>query len=151
MPYGFYAVTTNDGDEVNAMVANWVTQSSFSPRQLTLAIQHYCYSYGLMHKGRVFAVNIFHQDNFEAMRPFTKARSKSPDKMETATFTPAPETGCPVLEGAAAFIECKIVAILDTGGDHHLIVGEVINAGVNQELEASEALTLPHIGWSYAG
>ncbi len=104
-----------------------------------------------MQKGRVFALNIFHEDNFEAMQPFTKGRSKAPDKMENAEYEAAPETGCPILQGAAAYIECKIVAILDTGGDHHLIVGEVVNAGVNNEFGADETLTLPSIGWSYAG
>ena len=83
--------------------------------------------------------------------PFTKARAKRPDKMETASYTPAPETGAPVLAGAAAFIECKVTQIVDVGGDHDLLVGEVINAGILKEGAVEDTLTLPHVGWSYAG
>jgi flavin reductase (DIM6/NTAB) family NADH-FMN oxidoreductase RutF len=36
MPYGFYAITSKSGDDVNGMVANWVTQVSFEPRLLAL-------------------------------------------------------------------------------------------------------------------
>ena len=44
MPYGFYAFTTNNGDDVNAMVVNWVSQMSYAPRLLAVGIQKSCYS-----------------------------------------------------------------------------------------------------------
>jgi flavin reductase (DIM6/NTAB) family NADH-FMN oxidoreductase RutF len=44
MPYGFYSITSKNGDEVNAMVANWVMQSSFSPRMVTMALAKKAYS-----------------------------------------------------------------------------------------------------------
>jgi flavin reductase (DIM6/NTAB) family NADH-FMN oxidoreductase RutF len=71
--------------------------------------------------------------------------------MADATFEAAPETGCPVLEGAAAVIECEVVEIIDAGGDHDIVVGELINAQVFKEGEVGETLTLPYLGWSYAG
>ena len=39
MPYGFYAFTTKNGDDVNAMVINWVSQMSYEPRLLAVGIQ----------------------------------------------------------------------------------------------------------------
>ena len=36
MPYGFYSFTTKSGDDVNAMVANWVSQMSYEPRLLAV-------------------------------------------------------------------------------------------------------------------
>lgn len=51
MPYGFYSITSRRGDEVNAMVANWITQSSFEPQLVTLALQKTSYSYGLITEG----------------------------------------------------------------------------------------------------
>lgn len=83
--------------------------------------------------------------------PFTKGRSKNPDKMNDATYSPAPKTGCPILEGAAAYIECNVVDIHDVGGDHVIVVGEAVGAGVMKEAEVGDMMTLPHIGWSYAG
>ncbi len=151
MPYGFYSITSKADDDHNAMVANWITQISFEPRQLALGLQKTCYTHGLIEKGGVFALNIFRKEDQELIKPFTKGRAKNPDKMKQASFTPAPETGCPVLEGSAAYLECRLVRIIDIGGDHDIVVGEIVGAGVTKSGEVSETLTLPHLGWSYAG
>ena len=151
MPYGFYSITSKAEDNVNAMVANWVTQVSFEPRLLAIGLQKTCYTHELIEKGGVFAVNIFRKEDVETIKPFTKSRAKNPDKMNEASFEPAPETGCPILDGAAAYIECRVVRIVDTGGDHDIVVGEVVAAGVYKPGDASEMLSLPDLGWSYAG
>jgi ferric-chelate reductase [NAD(P)H] len=151
MPYGFYSITSKSGDDVNAMVANWITQASFEPRRITLALQKTSFTHGLVEQGRVFAVNIFREEDADYIMPFTKGRAKNPDKMTDASYEAAPETGCPVLEGAAGVIECKVADIIDIGGDHDLIVGEVVGAQILKEGEAGDSLTLPDLGWSYAG
>jgi flavin reductase (DIM6/NTAB) family NADH-FMN oxidoreductase RutF len=151
MPYGFYAITSRSGDDVNAMVANWLTQVSFEPRLLALGLQKTCTTHGLVEKGGVFAVNIFRKEDAGAVKPFTKGRAKNPDKMVAASYELAPETGCPVLEGSSAYLECKVAKIVDAGGDHDIVVGEVVGAGVSAPGEAGEMLTLPDLGWSYAG
>lgn len=151
LPYGFYSITSRDGDEVNAMVANWVMQASFTPRIIALGLAKNAYSHGLISKGRAFAVNIFNKADQEAMMPFSKSREKRPDKMDNATYTAAPVTGCPVLEGASAYVECEVTAIIDTGGDHNLVIAEVVGGDILQPGGVTDTLTLPHLGWSYAG
>lgn len=151
MPYGFYSITSCTEDDANAMVANWVTQASFEPRLIALGLQKTCYTHGLIEKGGSFAINIFAQEDSEAIMPFTKGRSKEPDKMEEAEYSEAPETGCPVLEGAAAYVECRVIEVVDVGGDHDIVVGEVVGGDVMKDIEATDALTLTKLGWSYAG
>jgi flavin reductase (DIM6/NTAB) family NADH-FMN oxidoreductase RutF len=151
IPYGFYAITTRSGDDVNAMTANWVMQTSFEPRQVALGLQKTSYTYGLIEQGRVFAVNIFLKDGADALTPFTKSRSKNPDKMKGAQYSQGPETGSPILTAAAAYFECRVVRIVDTGGDHDIIVGKVVGAGISIPGRAGDTLTLTDLGWSYAG
>ena len=151
MRYGFYSITSCTDDDVNAMVANWVTQASFEPRLIAMGLQKTCYTHGLIENGGSFAVNIFKEEDSEALMPFTKGRSKAPDKMEDAQFTRAPETGCPVLEGAAAYVECRVVDLIDVGGDHDILVGEVVGGDVMKEADTEEILALSDLGWSYAG
>lgn len=151
MPYGFYAVTSHHKDDVNIMVANWITQASFEPRLVAFGLQKTSYTYGLVENGRVFAVNILHAEDEEVIKAFTKSREKNPDKVAEAEFTPGPETGCPVLEDAIAYFEVRVRQIVDTGGDHNVVIGEVIGAGVREEAEPDEVLTLPDLGWNYAG
>lgn len=151
MPYGFYSLTSRNKDDVNAMVANWITQASFEPRLLVICLQKSSYTHKVIEDGGVFAINIFKKENQDRMMPFTKGRSKRPDKMNEARYSEAPETGCPILEGASAYIECKLVRMIDIGGDHDIVVGRAIGAGVLEEISIGEALTLPDLGWSYAG
>ena len=151
MPYGFYAFTTNNGDDVNAMVVNWVTQMSYAPRLLAVGIQKSCYSRGLLAVGGVFGLNIFLQTDSDAIMGITSGRAKKPEKMAEANYSAAPETGVPVLAGAAAYIECKISRIVDVGGDHDIVVGEAIHAEVMKEGAPPDVLSLTQLGWSYAG
>lgn len=151
MRYGFYSLTSRSGDDVNAMVANWITQASFEPRLIAIGLQKGCYTYGLIEQGGVFAINLFKKEDAEAIKPYTKSRAKRPDKMDNVQYTLAPQTGCPILEGAAAYVECRLQQVIDIGGDHDLVVGEVIGGGVLKEAETADILTLTDLGWSYAG
>lgn len=151
MHYGFYSVTSRNGDDVNAMVTNWITQASFEPRLIAFCLQKTSYSHGVIEKGGVFAVNIFRQEDQEAIMPYTKGRAKKPEKMAGAAYTEAPVTGCPILEGAAAYLEVKVVRIVDIGGDHDVVIGEPVGAGVLKQAKPDEVLSLPYLGWSYAG
>ncbi len=151
MPYGFYAISSRNNDDVNVMVANWITQASFEPRLVAIGLQKSSYTHGVISEGGVFAINIFRKEDQDALMPFTKGRSKNPDKMKSANYTEAPETGCPILEGAAAYLEFKVADLIDVGGDHDILVGEVIGAGILKEAKTGDILTLPDLGWSYAG
>ena len=151
MPYGFYAFTTKNGDDLNAMVVNWVSQVSFTPRLIAVGLSKTAYSHDVVKEGQVFGLNLFLTEDKEAIMGVTKGRGKNPDKMKEAVYTTAPETGVPVLDGAAAYIECKVTQIIDIGGDHDIVVGEAIHADVAKEGEPADVLSLVAIGWSYAG
>lgn len=151
MPYGFYSITTRNGDDVNAMVGNWLTQVSFEPRLLLFGLSKTAVTYGIIAEGGVFAVNIFNKEDSDHIKHFTKSRAKKPEKLTATAWTAAPTTGCPVLEGAAAVIECRVRELIDVGGDHDLLVGEVVNAVLLKPGDVNTSLTLPHMGWNYAG
>lgn len=151
IPYGFYAVTSRDGDNRNAMVLNWFSQMSFEPQHVVIGLQNTAYTMGLVKKSNQFVVNIYNKADEEAIKPFTKSREKNPEKFLSAKFSDGPVTGVPVLDEAAAYLECEVVEIVDTGSGHSAVVAKVVGAGVNKEMKVDETLTLPDLGWSYAG
>jgi flavin reductase (DIM6/NTAB) family NADH-FMN oxidoreductase RutF len=151
LPYVFCGITSRGDDVVNAMVATWITQVSFEPRLVALGLQKTSYTHGLVKQSGVFALNLFRKEDQEILMPLCKSRAKFANKMNEVSYTAAPETGCPVLTGAAAYVEFKVAQIIDIGGDHDIVIGEPVGAGVLQETEAGDVLTLPHLGWSYAG
>lgn len=152
IPYGFYAITSNDGQgELNIMVANWLSQVSFTPRLVALGLAKSAFSHELIERGRVFGVNIFRKEDDRLIKYYTKSRTRNPDKLSAAPYSLSPEIGVPVVEGAAANLELRVTEILDVGGDHDVVIGEVVGAQVFKPGDCAETLTLPHLGWSYAG
>jgi flavin reductase (DIM6/NTAB) family NADH-FMN oxidoreductase RutF len=151
IPYGFYSITTRDGDDRNVMVANWLTQVSFEPQHLALGIQTTSYSFGLMKKSGKLLVNIFAAEDEEVVKQFTKSREKDPEKFLKVHYSDAPVTGLPLLDEAAAYLECEIVELYDTDAGHHVVIARVVGGGVLKAIETVDVLTLPGIGWNYAG
>lgn len=154
MPYGIYILTTHHEDDDNAMVANWITQVSFTPRLISAGIQTTSYSYGLIEASRVFTINMFRKDDGDKLRPFYRSRKSHPEKMQEATYTAAPKTGCPIVEGAAAYIEVEVKDIIDVGGDHNLVIGTPINGTVVKRPRldgAQDIYTLVDANMNYSG
>ena len=53
--YGLHAVTTAHGGEVAMMTANFVTQSSFTPPHVAVAVEVDSHTHRLIEAGRAFA------------------------------------------------------------------------------------------------
>ena len=151
IPYGVYLVTSRDGDDRNVMVLNWLTQVSFEPQHIVIGLQNTSYTMGLIEKSKKFGVNLFHSDDADIIKKFTKSREKAPDKFDKANYSDGPATGVPVLDEAAAYLECEVVEIVDTGAGHSAVVAKVVGGDVKKELDVNDTLTLPKLGWSYAG
>lgn len=150
IPYGFYAVTSRDGDDRNVMVLNWFSQVSFEPHHIIIGLQNSAYTMGLVEKSNKFVVNIFRKEDAEVIKQFTKSRKKDPEKFENANYSDGTVTGVPVLDEAAAYLECEVVEIFDTDAGHSVVIAKVVGGGVSKEGEATDTLTLPDLGWSYA-
>ncbi|PYT02336.1 MAG: flavin reductase [Acidobacteria bacterium] len=76
-------------------------------------------------EGSHFAVNILAQDQEHLSRRFA---SKDLDRFNGAGYREG-VSGAPLLEGALAYIECRVVHVYP-GGDHTIVVGEVESTSV---------------------
>jgi flavin reductase (DIM6/NTAB) family NADH-FMN oxidoreductase RutF len=52
-----------------------------------------------------------------------------------------------VIKESPAYWECRVVGVLEQG-DHHVFLGEVVEAGVNSE---TPTLLMRDTGWNYGG
>src|SRR3989449_10964972 len=57
-PYGLYAVTVKHGGEEHGMTANWVTQASFDPPMVVVAVENTSKTIGMIRDAHHFAVNV---------------------------------------------------------------------------------------------
>jgi len=84
----------------------------------------------------------------DVIRPLLKSYRDNPKKLQRIPYTLG-VSGAPIVQGAPAFFECKVVHAFDPGGDHTLFVGEVIEVGL--EKEVAQTLTLKDVGLKYGG
>lgn len=145
--YGLYAVTAKHGDEMSVMTANWMTQSSFTPPMVALAVESDSHSRRVIKASGAFTVNVYEADQREIAGKFGRTWVKHPEKLEGIAWRPGPMTGSPILEIALGWVECKVVGSLPSG-DHVLYVAEVVEVGLNRE---GAPLTLKEAGFKYAG
>lgn len=120
---GIYVVTSKRGKTINGMIASWISQVSFSPPLIMVAIKQGRYSHSMIEDGQVFAVNILGKQHKRLVAIF-----KRQDR-ETKTLMNIPhdakQTGAPVMNDALAYLDCKLVSKV-TAGDHTLFIGEVV-------------------------
>lgn len=146
-PYGLYAVTVaSDGDE-HGMTANWLTQAAFEPPMVAVAIENTSKTIGMIRDSHHFAINVLLKGQRDLAGKLGRTSDQAPHKLKGIKTKPAPVSGAPVLADCLGWVECRVVATLPAG-DHTLVLGEVVAAGVEHE---GEALTLEEAGFKYSG
>jgi len=145
-PYGLYAVTVAHGGEEHGMTANWVTQASFDPPMLAVAIENRSKTIGMIRDARRFAVNLLQHTQRDLAAKLGRTSDQAPQKLKGLKTKPVGST--PVLADALGWLVCRLVATLPAG-DHTLVLGEVVEAGL--EHQDAHALTLEATGFSYGG
>src|SRR5216110_1616871 len=147
-PYGLYALTVKHDGEEHGMTANWVTQASFEPPMVAVAVENSSKTIGMIRDAHHFAVNVYQQGQRDLAGKLGRTSEQAPNKLKGIKTKPAPVSGAPILADALGWVECRVVATLPSG-DHTLVLGEVLEAGV--EHDAAQPLTLQEAGLTYAG
>jgi flavorubredoxin/flavin reductase (DIM6/NTAB) family NADH-FMN oxidoreductase RutF len=124
-------VTAKQGELTGAMLADWVSQATFSPPGLTIAVAKDRAIESLMHAGDKFVVNILAQGkHLGLMKHFLKPFGPAEDRF-AGVQTEEAENGCPILSDALAYVECTVENRMECG-DHWLVYGVVSNGKVLQ-------------------
>jgi flavin reductase (DIM6/NTAB) family NADH-FMN oxidoreductase RutF len=147
IPHGLYIVTTGAGDNAHGFTATWLTQASFKPPLVMLAVRRDSFAHAAMSQNKHFAVNYLDKDSRAIAEAFFKPPRAENGKFGIHGFSPAPETGSPVLDAALGWLDCKRIHTFEHG-DHSIMVGEVLEASV---LKPGEPLVLGDTAWKYGG
>ena len=144
--YGLYVVGTQHGLQKHAVMVNWLTQASFDPPLIALALMKDALSTEMVAASGDFSVNIPAADQLEFARSFIKRRPHEGNHVGDYEFY-TKTTGCPIFRDSLAFVECKVVATVDHG-DHLIFVAEVVDAGIHRD---GDPLVLRGTKMHYAG
>ena len=146
IPHGVFIIGVAHDGQLNAFTGTWLTQASFAPPLVVLGVKKDTISYRMIEQGRVFSVNVLGKDQKSIAEHFVKPASVAGEKLAGVKHRRG-STGAPILDEAIAHFECRVREIA-SGGDHAVVIGEVVDAGVRQD---AEALTLKDTGWQYGG
>ncbi|CAN1213398.1 diflavin flavoprotein [Tumidithrix helvetica PCC 7403] len=122
-------VTVAKGDLSTAMLASWISQATFNPPGLTVAVAKERAIESFMHEGDRFVVNILEQGK-QVQKQFMKKYAPGEDRFVDVAHEPA-SNGAPILKDALAYLECRVAQRMECG-DHWLVYGVIENGKVMQ-------------------
>jgi len=129
IPYGLYVLTAEDDDgEVAAATVNWVTQASFEPPLVVVGVKGDSGAHALLKKTGHFALNVLGKAHNDLAFTFFKPADKQGETISGQPYRRG-STGAPILTELPAYVECKVVEVVEKG-DHSVVIGEVVDAGV---------------------
>ena len=146
LSYGLCVATSYSDAGPAAGTINWISQSSFDPPLVMVAIKLDTGLHRAVFDSRVFAIHIVGKSQRNLATSFFRGGQPTEGKLNGYEMTTG-QTGVPLLLATPAWFECRVKHEV-RGGDHTIFVGEVVDAGIRSD---EEALTLRETGFAYGG
>lgn len=146
IPHGVFICGVADGEVVNGFTASWVTQGSFEPPLVVMAVRADSTSNAIIQRTGRFSLNVLAADQKDLAAVFFKPQKGIGGRFDAAPYSLG-ELGLPILNDALGGVECELVGQV-AHGDHTVFVGEVKTAQLNRD---GAALELSATGWTYGG
>lgn len=137
---GVTIVTARAGDRVHGMTVSAFTEVSLDPPLVLVCADKSSNTHLLIAEGRVFAVNILAREQ-QALSDLFASKKDEHRRFDDLDYAGG-ATGAPLIAGALAALDCRVVAEHDAG-DHVIYVGEV------QEVRRSDREPLVHYARGY--
>ncbi|MGH8736443.1 MAG: flavin reductase family protein [Burkholderiales bacterium] len=144
---GVYVLTSRSGERYGAATVTWVSQVSFKPPLVMAAVRRDCNVYACLAESGCAVLHVVGERQQElALRFFHPTRAEG-ETINGERFA-AGTTAAPVLAALPAHVECRVAQILDSGGDHALVILEVVEAACREQVRP---LTVAESPWEYGG
>jgi flavin reductase (DIM6/NTAB) family NADH-FMN oxidoreductase RutF len=129
---GVTVVTTRGPEHDYGMTANAFSSVSMDPPLVLVCVITQSEGREILEQNGVFAVNILAADQEPLSNFFaSRERPRGRDAFSKVAYR-TEVSGAPVLEGAAAYLDCRLHETHEAG-DHLIFIGEVLALGVDAE------------------
>ena len=146
--YGLYIVTAMSGDEVAAGTVTWISQASFTPPLVMVAVKRDSHLHALVEQTRAMAISVVGTGQEAMASTFFRPSKLENGKLNGYAVQFGSETGAPIITEAPAWAEVRVTGVV-AQGDHTVYVTEVVDAGVSDE--SATPLVLGNTEWTYGG
>ncbi|EDX83829.1 Flavin reductase like domain protein [Synechococcus sp. PCC 7335] len=130
-------LTTRQGDHHSGLLVTWVSQATFSPPGIMMAIASNDAAQYLGQPDTPFVLNLLKEGRSlrRHFQPSSQSVSQSTSDFSQVEHRVA-DNGCLILDGALSYLECTVQGHIDCG-DHHIVYA-VVDAG---DVLAAEGIT----------
>ena len=118
--------TMRDGQPVGCTVSAFMSLS-LSPRMVAVALDLRSSVLGHIETTNTIGINLLAAEQSDVALQFA---SSAPDRFAGVAWWR--EGGVPRLLGTAAWLQCRLVSVIDAG-DHRLLMGEVVDAAYSSQ------------------
>jgi flavin reductase (DIM6/NTAB) family NADH-FMN oxidoreductase RutF len=130
---GVTVITTQGTEHPYGMTANAFSSVSLDPPLILVCVIKGTEGAASIEKNGVFAVNILCTDQEPLSRYFaSRDRPRGWQAFEQVPHRRL-ASGSPILEGSAAYLDCRLATAHDAG-DHVIYIGEVMALGTNPDV-----------------
>jgi flavin reductase (DIM6/NTAB) family NADH-FMN oxidoreductase RutF len=144
---GVYVLTSRGHDCLGVATVTWVSQASFKPPLLMVAVRKESNIFRCLSESGAAALHVVAKGQEHIAQKFF-----SPAKPQDAPLRDEPffegKTSAPILKNLRAYVECKVIDLLAEPGDHAVVLLEVVEAECTEDVEP---LTVPDSPWEYGG
>ena len=122
---GIMVVSTHLDGVDHAMTVTAFASVSLEPQRVLFCAEKIARFYDTVLAAGIWAVSVLDEDAEKTARWLATRGRPLDGQLAGIAHHPGPQTGSPVLDDALGAIECRTTAVHD-GGDHAILVGEVI-------------------------
>ena len=129
LTYGLYIITVTNSGKKNAMLASWVSQVSFDPPQIMVAVKKSRLTHTMLTSADGFGLMVVQKGKEKELMAY---KGDDPERKFAGRNVTVGKSGAPLLAEYLSTFDLKIVDRVDVG-DHTLFVGEVLFAEVTSK------------------
>ncbi|MEU8225366.1 flavin reductase family protein [Kribbella sp. NPDC048915] len=126
---GITIMSTLQDGVAHAMTANAFTSVSLDPPLVLVCVDKAVRMHAAVLDCGYWAVSVLAATQQPIADRFARSGRDLYSQFDGIGTTAGPKTGCPTVDGALSWLECRTWATYD-GGDHTIVVGEVLSLGV---------------------
>jgi flavin reductase (DIM6/NTAB) family NADH-FMN oxidoreductase RutF len=135
-PTGICIVTSRDAGIDHAMTVNSFSSVSLDPLLALICVEVEARFHDAVLAAGVWGVSVL-DGGGRPIADWLASRGRPlHGQLDRAPHHPGPATGVALLDAATATLECRTQAVYP-GGDHSIIVGEVVSASVSEDAESA--------------
>jgi flavin reductase (DIM6/NTAB) family NADH-FMN oxidoreductase RutF len=121
---GVTVITVDQDGEVHGMTANAFSSVSLDPVLVLVCVDQRARTHAHLHARKRFGINILRSDQQAISEYYARSTESHQHAEEAGASFDRTAHGTPVLQGALAYLECRLHST-QQAGDHTIFIGEV--------------------------